>query len=87
VRSIRGVIKIPDGEPLPEVIIEIRDGAGNVRGVQTKERGEFRMPNVAIGTYDFKFTKNGFQSIVGTIEVSKSAPRRIRIALEMKLGV
>jgi Carboxypeptidase regulatory-like domain len=87
VRSIRGVIKNPGGEPLPEVIIEIRDGTGNVRGVQTNERGEFRMPNVAIGKYDFKFTKNGFQSIVGTIEVSKSAPRKSRIVLEMEVGV
>jgi len=45
------------------------------------------MPNVAIGTYDFKFTKNGFQSIVGTIEVTKSVPRKSRIALEMEVGV
>jgi hypothetical protein len=87
VRSVRGSIKNPAGEPLPEVIIEIRDSAGKVSGVQTNEQGEFRMPHVAIGAYDFKFTKNGFQSIVGTIEVSKSAPRKDRIVFEMKLGV
>jgi hypothetical protein len=87
VRSVRGSIKNPAGEPLLEVIIEIRDSAGKVSGVQTNERGEFRMSHVAIGTYDFKFTKNGFQSIVGKIEVSKSAPRKDRIVFEMKPGV
>lgn len=86
-RSVRGSIRNPTGQPLPEVIIEIRNSAGKVSGVQTNERGEFRMPHVAIGTYDFKFTKNGFQSIVGTIEVSKSVPRKDRIVFEMKPGV
>ena len=45
------------------------------------------MPNLPVGIYDFKFTKNGFQSIVGKIELSKAAPRKSRIILGMKLGV
>lgn len=53
---------------------------------KTDERGAFFVPDVKPGHYDFKTTKNGFESVVGRVIVSKAAPRRARIRVQLGLG-
>ena len=77
VRRIGGIIRSEGGEwpAWVEVIFEIR-GPGTVtkiRGVLADQQGRFKMGSLPSGSYSFKATANGWQSVVGTIIVSKDA--------------
>jgi hypothetical protein len=87
VRVVRGFIKNPQGYGLPEVTFEIRDESGRIRGVKTDEMGKFKVSEIAPGTYSFKATKDGFQSVVGKIVVAKKSNHKASIQLTMPLGV
>src|SRR6266850_3936894 len=75
VGSVSGVIIRKEGyrEPLPNVLFEIEGPAPErrIRQGKTDEHGRFRIGRVPVGTYKFKATLNGFQSVTGTIIVSK----------------
>jgi hypothetical protein len=91
VRSVKGFIRRKQGdhEPLSNVLIEIQ-GPGNdstIKRTTTNEHGRFRIGRVAEGTYKFKTTLNGFQSVMGTITVSKKAMRHDEIKIEVPVGV
>lgn len=97
VRSVKGTVVNQEGAdperfpsyPLPEVLFEIR-GPGKserVRGATTDKKGRFRIKDVAEGEYAFKATLNAFQSVVGTIRVTRRAPRDATISIRMKFGV
>ena len=49
-------------------------------------KGTFKLGGVPTGTYKFKVTMNGFQSVVGDIVVSKKANKSDQLKLVMKLG-
>jgi hypothetical protein len=90
VRSLKGVITHKEGyrEPLAGVLFEIQ-GSGpdkKIRHVVTNEHGEFRIRNVPFGIYEFKTTLDGFNSIMGTISVSKHAPKSNNIKIELTVG-
>jgi hypothetical protein len=87
VRSVGGSILDPHRDGLPDVVFEIRDESGTIRAGVSDSHGRFHMRGVPNGTYRFKATKNGFQSIVGTIVVTKRASRKTTVALQMNLGV
>jgi hypothetical protein len=91
VTVVQGIVLLDDGyhDPLREVIFEIRGPgkAEKVRGTKTDDNGQFRMPNVPEGTYKFKATLDGYQSVVGTIIVSRDADRRNAIKIDMSVGV
>ena len=76
-------------EPLKDVLFEIR-GPGNqerIRAAKTGSDGRFKIGRVPEGIYTFKATRDGFQSVVGTLIVSKRTDRRQTIKIEMPLGV
>jgi hypothetical protein len=91
VRSVKGFIRRKQGdqEPLSNVLIEIQGPGGDSTITRTTSNGDgrFRMGHVAEGTYKFKTTLNGFQSVMGTITVSKKATRRGEIKIEVPVGV
>jgi hypothetical protein len=91
VRSVKGTIIERGGyrDPLPDTLFEIQ-GPGRSRKMRrrlTDERGQFCIGHVPAGTYKFKATRNGFQSVMGTIVVSKKAAKTDEIKIEMKPGV
>jgi hypothetical protein len=91
VRSMQGVVSRKEGyhEPLPNVLFEIQGPSTDkkIRRVTTDEHGRFKIGHVPAGTYKFKATLNGFQSVMGTITVSKKATTENEIRLEMQVGV
>ena len=87
VRNVEGSVKDPHNDDMANVAFEIRDESGSIRTAFTDSRGRFLIRSVIEGTYRFKATKNGFQSIVGTIIIAKSAPKKTAITLHMNLGV
>jgi hypothetical protein len=90
-RSVRGTIVRKQGDlgPLEDVIFEVRGSGtnGKIRRVVTDDHGRFRIDLLPDGLYDFKASLNGFQCVVGQIVVSKKAPRKNRITIEMYVGV
>jgi hypothetical protein len=88
VRVIQGVIRDPGGSPLPETVFEIReDSSGKAWRAVADKHGRFRIPGISRGTFTFKATRNGFQSVTGKIRVSAKARRGRIIELILPLGV
>jgi Carboxypeptidase regulatory-like domain len=89
VRSVNGLIEFEGAnqEALPRVLFEIR-GPGTkkqIRQATTDRRGKFQVRHVPKGTYQFKATLNGFQSVVGTIVVTNKATTK-SINISMRIG-
>lgn len=87
VRNVEGSITDPHNDIVARVAFEIRDESGSIRTALTDSRGRFNIRGVPKGTYRFKATENGFQSIVGTLIIAKDAPKKSKITLQMNLGV
>lgn len=91
VRSVRGIISRKQGDegPLPNVLFEIQ-GPGTerkIRRANTDEYGRFKIGQVPVGTYKFKVTLNGFQSVMGSVTVSKKAGKTAEIKIALLVGV
>jgi hypothetical protein len=91
VRTVKGIISHREGaqEPLPDALVEI-EGPGDVRTIKhatTDKHGRFKIGHVAAGTYRFKTTLDGFQSVMGTIIVSEKAKKQADIRIEVPVGV
>jgi hypothetical protein len=86
-RAVRGVVLDASGAEMDGVVVEIRDEAGRIRGTKTNSKGTFKLSGVSKGTYKFKVTMNGFQSVVGNIIISKKANKTDQMKIAMKVGV
>jgi Carboxypeptidase regulatory-like domain len=92
VQSVKGIITRQTGgptEPLANVLLEIQ-GPGTdrkIRRATTDDSGHFKIGHVPAGSYKFKATLNGFQSVMGTITISKEAPKADEIKIAMSIGV
>lgn len=89
VATVEGTILMEDASPLGDVLFEIR-GPGSserIRASSTDAKGKFKVKKVPEGTYMFKATKSGFQSVTGTLVVSRSNNGRKAIKIRMPVGV
>lgn len=86
-RAVRGVVLDASGAEMDGVVVEIRDEVGRIRGTKTNSKGTFKLSGVSKGTYKFKVTMNGFQSVVGNIIISKKANKTDQMKIAMKVGV
>jgi hypothetical protein len=90
VHSVRGIIKSAgESNPLTDALLEIRgpNNSNQIRSATTDAAGQFKIPKVPEGTYTLKATKSGFQSVIGTLIVSKNADRHATIKIEMPIGI
>ncbi len=92
VHSVKGVVMLKTSgprEPLKDVLFEIQGSGADrkIRRATTDENGRFKMGHIPAGTYRFKATLNGFQSVMGTIIVSRAAAQDNQIEIAMPLGV
>lgn len=88
VRDVRGEMSDRDGNPEKGAIFEIRlQSSSQIRRAKTDKKGQFRIRHAPAGTYDFKATLDGFQSVVGTVIVSATADPKAKIKLTLNLGV
>jgi len=90
VKAVTGTITF-DGsdEGVPAVLFEI-EGPGSQRTMRhgmTDRHGHFKISHVPQGTYKFKATLNAYQSVVGTIVVSKQAAKLSDIKIRMRVGM
>jgi|GEM_PF-1931043 hypothetical protein len=88
VREAKGTVLFPrSNDPLPNVLVEFRDAGGKIEATTTNSLGQFKFRNLLEGTYMFKTTLTGFQSVVGTVVLRKRAKKSDAIRIEMPLGV
>jgi carboxypeptidase family protein len=89
VRSVVGRITAAAlNEGVPNAVVEIkREGSDKVRGAIADGNGRFRIKGIADGKYIFKVTRDGFQSVYGTLQVSRRASRNSGFSIELKQGV
>ncbi len=87
VRAVRGIVLDQSGAEMEGVVVEIRDETGHVRGSKTDHKGTFKLDGVSKGTYKFKVTMNGFQSVVGDVVVTKKSNKADKMKIVMKVGV
>jgi hypothetical protein len=90
VRAVAGTISTGTGDTgRANVLLEVR-GPGDERTIRhtlTDKNGRFKIPHLAEGNYRFKATLYGFQSVMGTIIVSKHNPAANEIKIEMRVGI
>ena len=88
VRSVKGAVLLGDGSPLERVLFEIQGPAHDrtIRVAVTDRKGRFDIRPTPEGRYCFKATKKSFQSIMGVIVVSRKAPKKRDIQLDMNVG-
>src|SRR6266568_7981192 len=83
--SISGVITDPTGAVVPGVTVTARNtSTGIERNVVTNTQGVYAFPNLAIGTYDLTFQKEGFKELRQTgLKVDVTAEVRLDVKLEV----
>jgi hypothetical protein len=87
VREAKGVVLLPGSkEPNPNVLVEFRDTQGKIAATKTDSRGRFQFRHLKVGTYMFKTTLSGFQSVIGTVVLDKTVKNHDVVSLEMPLG-
>src|SRR5262245_65686126 len=57
--AIRGVVRDPEGNPLPRATVELTGGSAVVR-TQTSQSGEYVFPSLRPGTYTISVPPDGF---------------------------
>ena len=88
IREAKGVVLLPGSEePIPNVLVEFRDADGKIKSTKTDSRGQFEFRRLREGTYMFKTTLSGFQSVIGTVVLHKSNKKSGAVRIEMPVGV
>jgi len=92
VKKISGRVQLGDGTPFPGAIFEIRKKDLNwksqkIHRVFSNKNGFFCFKRVKRGTYCFKVTLNGWQSVMGEIIISNKAKKNSSVVIEISPGV
>jgi len=80
--TIVGSLVGPNGASIPEAQITLFDQLGNAVTTVTATNGQFRLTNVAIGSYSLKAEAAPFEAVVQALTVADALP----VTLELKLS-
>jgi hypothetical protein len=72
-------------EGIPGVILELKY-LGRIRTFRTGREGQLLLRDLREGSYLFKATRDGFQSIVGILKITRGSSEAKAIYLEMNPG-
>src|SRR5690349_16611314 len=62
--TLVGTVTDPTGSAMMAAKVEVRNsGTNEVRKVETDQRGEFTVPNLAPGIYDVSISQTGFRAL------------------------
>jgi hypothetical protein len=71
---VSGVLTDDGGEPLPEVVLKIRDSSGEEREVITDAEGHYEIPAMPLGPATFEANAIGFEAQTWDAEVVADMP-------------
>ncbi len=88
-RQFEGSVTDPTGAPMVGVIVEVRgpDSSERIKAAVTDERGHFKIGRLRNGTYAFKATCNGFQSVVGKLRIDSGTAKNGSAKIILHVGV
>ena len=84
-----GSIVDPTDTPMPGDTVEVRGPGANerVKGTVTDKRGRFKLAGLSEGSYAVKVTFHSFQSVVGVLQIARTAKRNVPFKLVVQVGV
>src|SRR4051812_43519480 len=78
---LQGRVVDPAGSPLPGATVELVSASRVVAKAVTGSSGQFRLPDVAQGTYELRVTLTGFRQSIVALNVGSSAPQPLVVRL------
>ena len=89
VSAVQGLIQFENGSIVPKagVLFEIQGPGADrtIRRATSDPHGRFRIDAVPFGIYKFKTSLDGFESIVGTLILTKGAPKQNKVVLKLQV--
>ncbi|MBO0930436.1 carboxypeptidase-like regulatory domain-containing protein [Fibrella aquatilis] len=67
-----------DGQPLPFASVYLN---GSTQGTTTNERGQFTLPNVALGSVELVISYTGFSTVRQALRITDTTPKPVAVAL------
>ena len=85
----RGIVVDDSGLAISGVIVEVRGPGKSERviGTLTDKGGRFMFRYLRRGSYTFKVTNNGFQSVVGEVQIVPSSGAKSPVRIILRYGV
>jgi outer membrane receptor for ferrienterochelin and colicin len=80
--TVVGSLTAPDGTPVARAEVTLFDQLGNAVTTVQANDGQFRIANVAVGSYSLKATAPPFEAVVPSLTVVDARP----VALQLKLS-
>jgi outer membrane receptor for ferrienterochelin and colicin len=84
--TIVGTLSGPSGVPISDARITLFDQLGNAVTTVTAVNGQFRLTNVAIGSYSLKAEAAPFEAVVSALTVADALPIRLELKLSAALA-
>lgn len=83
--GVEGVIRSPDGAPLPGATVTVvNEASGFKRSTVTSATGGYRLAGLTPGAYVITFTLAGFRTVVRTgIQLAVGTSPRLNVAMEL----
>ena len=82
--GIAGRVTATDGSPLPGVTVEARSNVlPQPRSTVTSENGEYRLPQLQVGTYTVTYTLSGLQDVSRTAQVILNQTVTLNVSMGM----
>jgi hypothetical protein len=72
--TVTGTLTDEGGEPLPEVVIKVKDSSGDEREVITDAEGRYEIPAMPMGPASLEASSIGFETQTWEIEVGPDLP-------------
>ncbi len=88
-RVFEGSVIDSSGAPMRSAVVEVR-GPGTserIKATMTNKGGNFRIGRLSEGSYIFKITRDGFQSVVGQLKIKPGSGGKAPIRFELRFGV
>ncbi|MQA31324.1 MAG: TonB-dependent receptor [Luteitalea sp.] len=83
---IYGSVVGPDGSPVDGAVVTLLDGLGDPLGSVTAEAGQFRLTNVAPGTYSLRADAAPLHAVLQTLAISGALPVEVELRLSAVLA-
>jgi hypothetical protein len=85
--TVSGTLTDEGGEPLPEVVIKVRDSSGEEREVITDAEGRYEVPAMPLGPATLEASATGFEAQSWDVEVVADLPKVAARALVAKTTI
>jgi Ca-activated chloride channel family protein len=84
-QTLTGKVVDPANQPIPGVLVELRQGGVVRQQTTSAEQGDWKFENIAYGDYRVRMTLAGFVTTEVVVKIGEAAPKPLLVTL--KVGV